>query len=107
MANIPANYPHGSSDEQILQALSELANDVVQSGANINTVLRLGPLISVGQTELQTRQAKRLAEQLHGAVETFRTSSDKASRTLIDLTRTLVVLTVVLVGLTIVLLVQG
>jgi hypothetical protein len=104
MADLPLNYPHGASDEEILQALEDLGAHILKSGGDINVVLQLSPLVTIGQNELQARQAKRSGEQLHAAIETFRTSSDRASRTLIRLTYVLVLLTVALVALTIVLL---
>jgi hypothetical protein len=107
VASLPPNFPHGASDEEILEALESLGTDLLASGGNINSVLQLTPLVTIGQNELQSRQAKRSGDQLHAAIETFRTSSDHASRTLIRLTWVLVVLTIVLVGLTIVLLVRA
>ena len=55
MANISKNYPSGSTDGQIYQVIKELSEEVLNSGANINTVLQLTPLINLGQNELQKR----------------------------------------------------
>ena len=106
MATIPPGYPHSVSDDEILRVLSELANDIFQAGANINTTLQLGPLVSAGQNELATRNMKRGMDELRSAVDTFRASSHRASTTLIVLTAVLVVLTIVLTVATIALLAE-
>ena len=61
MANIYKNYPHGLPDKQLTMAIEEYANDINNSGANINTVLQFSPYISLGLNELQGRQNKRIA----------------------------------------------
>ncbi len=40
IAALPANYPHGCTDEEIQTALADLAREVLTSGANINSVLQ-------------------------------------------------------------------
>jgi hypothetical protein len=111
---LPSGYPHGASDDQILQALADIAGVIARSGADINVVLRFSPLVSAGQNELQSRFAQRSSDQqrealtaLHEAIEVFRSSSDRASRTLIYLTWVLVGLTVALVVATVLLLLFG
>lgn len=94
--NVPLNYPHGCTDEQILLVLQAINTELLKRGANVNDVLRLGPLITIGQTELQTRLANRSSEELQAAIGTFKKSSDRASLVLIVLTGVLVVLTFVL-----------
>src|SRR6266511_3053617 len=102
MATIPGNYPHGSTDDEILQVMQDVTGDLARGGFDINHVLRMSPLITVGQNEMQARIARRSSEELQSAINTFRTSSDKASSTLIR-----VALTIALVVLTIVLFVRG
>lgn len=94
--NIPLNYPHGCTDEQILLALQAINTELLRRGANVNDVLQLGPLITIGQTELQARIANRSSQELQTAIGTFKSSSNKASLVLIVLTGVLVVLTFVL-----------
>ena len=94
MANLPAGYPHGVSDDDIRRVLGELADDIYRSGGNINTTLQLGPLVSAGQMELLARDSRNHLGQLASAIETFRSSSEKASDVLIRLTIVLVVVTV-------------
>src|SRR5262245_25843489 len=60
---IPANYPGGCSDEELQHTIEALSQAVVQSGANINTVLQLVPLVQAGQNEPQHRIVKRTTEQ--------------------------------------------
>jgi hypothetical protein len=95
MTNLPAGYPHHVSDDEILRVLTELAHDIHSAGANINTTLQLGPLVSAGQNELNARLARRAAE-----------ASDRASRRLIFLTWVLVVLTIVIAAATVALLLK-
>jgi hypothetical protein len=107
MATIPGNYPHGSTDDEILQVMQDVTEDLARGGFDINHVLRMSPLITVGQNEMQARIARRSSEELRSAINTFRSSSDRASSTLIRLTWILVALTIALVALTIVLIVRG
>ena len=62
MASIPQNYPHGCKDEEISQVIKELCDDILKAGANINTVLRLTPLVELGQGEIQKRIIDRSAK---------------------------------------------
>lgn len=94
--NIPLNYPHGCTDEQILLVLQDINTELLRCGANVNDVLQLGPLITIGQTELQARISNRNSKELQAAIGTFKSSSDKASLVLIVLTGVIVVLTLVL-----------
>ncbi len=105
--NLPDGYPHRVPDEEILRVLGELADDIYRSGADINVMLQLGPLFHVGQSELNSRNAKRGSEELRDVIETFRTASDRASNRLIILTGVLVALTAVLAVATIALLVNA
>ena len=63
MATIPTNYPSDSTDEQIYQVIKELSGEVLNTGANINTVLQLTPLINLGQNELQKRILDRSSKE--------------------------------------------
>jgi hypothetical protein len=56
---MPANYPLGCSDEEISEVISQMAQIMIDSGGNINQTLRLGPMISAGQIELQRRITAR------------------------------------------------
>lgn len=70
MATIPTNYPYESTDEQIQQAVKELSDDIVKSGANVNTVLQLAPLVQLGQNELQKRILEKAAKTAEKAEKT-------------------------------------
>jgi len=58
--SIPANYPKGCTDEQLTSLIMSLNSEVIQSGANINTVLQFTPLINLGENELQQRYFKKI-----------------------------------------------
>lgn len=103
--SIPSNYPHGCTDEQIRQALVDLSSELISG--HINDVLRLSPLVAAGQSELQARIAERGSQELQAAIDTFRVSSEAASRKIVVLSWVLVLLTAVLVAETIVLLIRG
>ncbi len=67
MTTIPTNYPHGCKEEQIFEAIKALSEDVVTSGANINKVMQLTPLVQLGVVELQKRlieKSSRISERL-------------------------------------------
>lgn len=57
---IPADYPQGMNDKQIEEAIKKYFNEIIQSEAQENTMIQCYPLISLGQHELEKRQAKRL-----------------------------------------------
>ena len=104
---VPSNYPRGCSDAQILETVQAVSAELLRQGAQVNAVLRLSPLITIGQLELQARLADRSSRelsdamgQLRSAVDEFKNSSDRASGVLIWLTGILVLLTVVLIVLT-------
>jgi hypothetical protein len=78
VATLPANYPHGCTDDEILEGLTALGQEILQTGGEINVVLRLSPLVTIGQNELQARRAKQSGEELRAAIDVFRTSSEKA-----------------------------
>lgn len=119
--SVPRTYPVSCSETELVSIIQALTTEMLNTGPNINDVLRIGPLISIGQTELQRRLADRSSKELREAMENFRdssaqssselqegisrfsTASSSASKTLIRLTGVLVVLTVVLVMATIVL----
>jgi hypothetical protein len=73
------DYPHGRTDAEILETLTALAREINRSGADINIVLRLRPLITVGQNELQARFARRSSEEAREAIETLRARNRDAS----------------------------
>lgn len=54
------NYPEGMKDHDIIERLREYTNVIIESGAQVNTVWQLSPLIQLGQYELEKRQTKRL-----------------------------------------------
>lgn len=87
MATIPTNYPGGSTDEQIQQAIKELSEDIVKSSANINTVLQVAPLVQLGQNELQKR-----------IVEKSSKTADKAERIAIGIASFSIILSLVAIG---------
>jgi hypothetical protein len=60
MTKLYKDYPHGCSDKQISKAIEDHANEITAAGGDINTVLRLTPLMVVGHAELQSRQTKRI-----------------------------------------------
>lgn len=55
MASAPRNYPVGSTNEEIGQVIGEMSKEILDSGGDINVVMRLEPIISLGQSELQKR----------------------------------------------------
>jgi hypothetical protein len=65
MANVPTNYPVGSSDEEISQVITELSSEILVGGANINSVLQFTPLITVGQSELTKREISRMVSAIN------------------------------------------
>ncbi len=60
MENVYPNYPRGLPDKKLIEVIDEYANEINQSGVNINKVLQLSPYISLGLNELQSRQSKRV-----------------------------------------------
>ncbi|HMD46469.1 MAG TPA: hypothetical protein VKG43_09935 [Acidimicrobiales bacterium] len=108
---LPAGYPHRLSDDELRAALVELSEQL--NGADINDTVRLSPLITAGQLELEGRLNDRAATnlqsailQLHDAVQDFKSSSKTTSYRLIAVTWILVGLTVLLAIETIVLIVD-
>ncbi len=80
MTNIPSNYPNGCTNEQIISSISDLSKDILDSNANINTVLQLSPIISLGQLELHTRilnDSKSITKNLHDEVKRLVESSER------------------------------
>ncbi len=57
--NVPTNYPHGSSDEELKETMTAFSTAILTGGVNINTVLQLSPLIQAGQNELTHRMVTR------------------------------------------------
>ena len=60
MATIQYNYPHGLTDNQIESSIKEYSHEIFEARGNINTTLSFVPLIQLGQSELQSRQTKRV-----------------------------------------------
>jgi len=60
MATLSKDYPHGGSEREISKAIEDFADEITLSEGDINTVLRLTPLIVIGHAELQSRQTKRI-----------------------------------------------
>ena len=52
---VPSNYPRGCSDTQILETVQAVSAELLRRGAQVNAVLQLSPLITIGQLELQAR----------------------------------------------------
>jgi hypothetical protein len=83
MANIPNNYPGGCTDKQILFVIDELSNEIIISGGDINVVLRLSPIITLGQSELQKRileSSRLITNDLHVEVKKLSEVADKNTR---------------------------
>lgn len=111
MATIPTNYPSGCTDEQISLSISELSKEILDSGGDINIVLRFSPIISLGQTELQKRilernqaitvslqtEVKRLAE----ITEKNIASSEKFSKSSIRISIVALFISMLAVGISI------
>jgi len=109
MATLPPNYPAGCSDDELVRLVSELNLEILKTGAKINDVMRIQPLVTIGQTELQLRMSHRTSQDLvtlQGAITSFQTSSDQTSKRLIVLTATLILLTLALLGTSLALLVR-
>lgn len=60
MANLYKNYPEGMKDAEIIKCVREYTDEIIQSGAQVNTVWQLTPLIQLGQYELEKRQSMRI-----------------------------------------------
>lgn len=89
MATLPAGYPHECTDEQIRSTIASLSQDIV-NGPNINTVLQLSPLISLGQNELQRRLVEKMQREtitLKEITSKGASSSNESSKISIRLTR--------------------
>lgn len=72
MATLSSNYPRGCTEEQIITVIDDLSKDILASGGNINTVLRLSPIIALGQSELQKRvleSSHLINKELHAEVK--------------------------------------
>jgi hypothetical protein len=80
-------YPHDLPDEEVIKIMKKLAEGL---SPNINDVMRVTPLIELGQAELQIRASNRLKD---------------ATSKVFWLTVALVLLTACLVGATIALIV--
>nr|MDA8262937.1 hypothetical protein [Actinomycetota bacterium] len=101
---VPPNYPQACTDDELTATVRDLGLEILKSGARINDVMRIQPLMAVGQTELQLRLIKRLSDQvdhLQDAIKTLQDASEASSRRLAWLSIALVVLTAALVGVTI------
>lgn len=62
MVSISLNYPNKSSSTEIENVIGELSREILDTGGNINVVLRYQPLISIGQAEQQKRLVSDLIE---------------------------------------------
>jgi hypothetical protein len=60
MAQIQENYPSGCTNKEIKELLQGYSKDIYDARANINTVLKLSPLIQIGLQELQGRQNNKI-----------------------------------------------
>lgn len=52
---ISKKYPYDLSSEEINIAIKGMSEEILNSGAKINTVMQFSPLIQMGQNELQRR----------------------------------------------------
>lgn len=66
MATLYTNYPEGMKDGEIIKCVREYTDEIIRSGAQVNTVWQLTPLIQIGQYELEKRQAKRITRLTFG-----------------------------------------
>lgn len=62
MPDVGRPYPLAWSDEEILGQLVDSAVELEKRGFDINAVLQLTPIMSVGQSELVRRAGQRNAE---------------------------------------------
>lgn len=60
MAKLYTKYPYGCSNRNLADAIREYSDEIIESRADINKVLQLTPLDTLGQNELQSRQTKRI-----------------------------------------------
>ena len=103
MAEVPRNYPQGCTDEQLISVISALGQELLKGGAQVNDVLRIQPLIAVGQAEIQLRLMKRQDDrlgELKAAIKAFDMASTRQTGKLLWLTGALIVVSIALVGLT-------
>ncbi len=109
MAQVPPHYPNGCTDDELTIIVRDLGSELLKHGAGINDVMRIQPLIAIGQAELQSRLIKSTSDQLvllQEVIKEFQQASESASHRLAVLTGVLITLTSTLVGLTIALLVR-
>lgn len=57
-------YPFEDSDEDIKEQMNELIKVIANSNYSINDVMRLGPLINLGNDELQRRSEKEAVKAM-------------------------------------------
>jgi len=60
MAKLYTKYPYGCSNRNLADAIREYSDEIIESRADINKVMQLTPLVTLGQNELQSRQTKRI-----------------------------------------------
>ena len=64
MADIPRNYPDGSTNDEIIAVINQLSSEILQAGGHINTVMQLVPFITVGQMTLLQRSSNANIENV-------------------------------------------
>jgi len=60
MTIIYKGYPRALKTKQLVEVIDEYANEINNSGADINKVMQYAPYISLGINELQSRQSTRV-----------------------------------------------
>jgi len=101
MAALPPTYPTGCSDDELVRLVSELSLEILRTGAKINDVMRIQPLVAIGQTELQLRMSRRTSENLitlQSAITNFQATSNRTAKWMVGLTAALILLTLALLG---------
>lgn len=101
LPTVPDGYPHSLTEDELREALTTLVDEFRAANFSENSSFQYGPLLTVGQVELEARITTSATDALGNAIDTFRRSSENASRTLNRLTGVLVVLTFVVAGATI------
>ena len=104
MASIPTNYPSESTDGEINSVIKELSLEIVNSGGNINTVMQLSPIISLGQTEMQKRILdgnRSVTSELHAEVKRQSESSERNEKASKRISLAAIILSVVSIAISI------
>ena len=60
---ISKKFPTDLNDTEINLAIKGMSDEILNSGANINSVMQFSPLIQMGQNELQSRVLQKSANE--------------------------------------------